>query len=549
MIKNRSLASRTFLLSFVPMCLTLAASFFATNAVVRKKIEDGLKQSFQKTETALESVNADHDRRTGQLIAVLSESAGLKAGIGLLREIPQNDKARPQITTTIEEQLRDLQAVLQYDFLAIEDPSGEPVAAVIEGQAGTSKLASLPISGSASRLIQLDGALYETTTVPINLETENVGSLIVGRKFDVKSINPLGHAALLYRGKLVASTFPASSGASLERQLQIACRDWKAGCEIKNAGEEFLVLGMNRAHLGAGYQLVSFQSLDAAMRAFTRGFNVVFLLIGTCGIMAGLALSAIVSRSVSKPLMNLIAHLKESQQAGRLRSNFPVNSATREVNLLAESFNGAARAIGESQQRLDRAYLEFIETMANALDARDPYTAGHSQRVGVLSRAIASAMHLPPKEIDQIQTGAELHDIGKIGVPDAVLQKPGRLTDEEFGLIQLHPQIGKRILQRVKGFEDYLPIVELHHEDHDGRGYPYALKGDEIPIGARIVHVADAYDAMISDRAYRKAMPRERVLEILRSCSGTQFDPRVVEAFFLTQERVAVPKEMHVASV
>jgi HD-GYP domain-containing protein (c-di-GMP phosphodiesterase class II) len=140
-------------------------------------------------------------------------------------------------------------------------------------------------------------------------------------------------------------------------------------------------------------------------------------------------------------------------------------------------------------------------------------------------------MNLAMSEIEIIRVGAKMHDIGKIGVPDSVLQKPGPLDGDEMALIRLHPQIGKRILEKSGPFRDYLPIVELHHEDYNGGGYPYGLRGEEVPLGVRIVHVADVYDAVTSDRAYRNAMPPEQVREILVRGSGTKFDPHVVEVF------------------
>jgi HD-GYP domain-containing protein (c-di-GMP phosphodiesterase class II) len=179
--------------------------------------------------------------------------------------------------------------------------------------------------------------------------------------------------------------------------------------------------------------------------------------------------------------------------------------------------------------------------MAQALDARDPYTAGHSNRIRDYATALATAMQLPPGEIEVIRVGAQLHDIGKIGIPDAVLQKPGYLTPEEYELVKLHPQIGKRILERVAQFKKYLPIVELHHEDQDGRGYPYGLKGHEVPLAVRIVHVADVFDAITTDRSYCQAMSARRAHEILELCSGTQFDPEVVRVFSaILAERSAI---------
>jgi HD-GYP domain-containing protein (c-di-GMP phosphodiesterase class II) len=140
-------------------------------------------------------------------------------------------------------------------------------------------------------------------------------------------------------------------------------------------------------------------------------------------------------------------------------------------------------------------------------------------------------MGLPAEEAETIRVAAQLHDIGKIGIPDAVLQKPGPLTAEEYGLIKLHPQIGRKILEKVVRFEGLLSVVELHHENHDGSGYPYGLAGDKVPIEARIVHVADVFDAMTTTRSYRSSLSlRAATLEIERN-AGRQFDPLAAAAF------------------
>lgn len=201
------------------------------------------------------------------------------------------------------------------------------------------------------------------------------------------------------------------------------------------------------------------------------------------------------------------------------------------IALLASRRLSGPNGDHDSNHQVDRACIEFVETMAQALEARDPYTAGHSNRVRDYALAIACGLCLPPEEIEIIRVGAQLHDIGKIGIPDAVLQKSGDLTPEEYELVKLHPQIGKRILERVGRFEKYLPIVELHHEDQDGGGYPYGLQGNQVPLAVRIVHVADVFDALTSDRAYRDALPLQTAQEIIELSAGTQFDPEVVRAF------------------
>ena len=140
-------------------------------------------------------------------------------------------------------------------------------------------------------------------------------------------------------------------------------------------------------------------------------------------------------------------------------------------------------------------------------------------------------MAVTSEELDQIRMGALLHDIGKIGIADSVLQKPGSLTKEERTLLEQHPIIGRRILEGVNGFQAYLPAVELHHENWDGSGYPLGLRGQATPLSARIVHVADAYDAMTSDRPYRRGMSHEEAIRVLEQYAGTQFDASIVPVF------------------
>lgn len=203
----------------------------------------------------------------------------------------------------------------------------------------------------------------------------------------------------------------------------------------------------------------------------------------------------------------------------------------QEIRALCESFNEAAAAVRQGSDRLHRAYVEFTGSLASAIDARDRYTAGHSHRVSEFSCAIAAAMNISGEAWETIRIGALLHDVGKIGIADSVLQKDGRLTNEEFKLIQQHPTIGRRILEGVQGFEPYLPVVELHHENWDGSGYPLGLRGDATPLCARIVHVADVYDAITSDRPYRRGMSNQEALRLLEECAGTQFDPAIIEVF------------------
>ena len=184
------------------------------------------------------------------------------------------------------------------------------------------------------------------------------------------------------------------------------------------------------------------------------------------------------------------------------------------------------------QEILLTNYLDAIETLAVALEAKDKYTRGHSNMVCAYAVAVARKMGFDAVSLQAIEIGSMMHDIGKIGVPDEILNKPGQLTKEEFEIVKRHPVIGEEILKPMQHplFEVPRRIVRWHHEQIDGKGYPDGLRGEDIPIEARITFVADAFEAMTSDRPYRTAMSHEKAFEELRRNSGTQFDPEVVEA-------------------
>jgi putative nucleotidyltransferase with HDIG domain len=248
-------------------------------------------------------------------------------------------------------------------------------------------------------------------------------------------------------------------------------------------------------------------------------------------VILSIVLSRAVCRLQSAAWSHLMQAVRESLRTEKFQPDFPVDSSLPDANHLAEAMNGAARSILKSHADLEHAYLQFVETMAQALDARDPYTAGHSLRVAEFSHALAIEMGLPESDAEMIRIGAQLHDIGKIGIPDAVLRKPGLLTPEEYGLIKLHPQIGRKILEKVGRFEELLSIIELHHENHDGTGYPYGLSDTQIPLPVRIVHVADSFDAMTTSRSYRPALSLHAAVQEMKKNIGRQFDPLAVKAF------------------
>lgn len=183
-------------------------------------------------------------------------------------------------------------------------------------------------------------------------------------------------------------------------------------------------------------------------------------------------------------------------------------------------------------EELERSYYEVIQALAQAIEAKDPYTHGHVGRVRGHAVDLARALKLPEHEIELIAKGAVLHDVGKISTPNEILNKPGALTPQERKIMDAHVTSAIHILKDIKSLpKDVFEYILFHHERYDGRGYPYQLKGEDIPLGAQIISVVDAFDAMTSDRPYRKGFPREKALELLGNASGTQFNPRVLEAF------------------
>lgn len=185
----------------------------------------------------------------------------------------------------------------------------------------------------------------------------------------------------------------------------------------------------------------------------------------------------------------------------------------------------------------ENARAKLIKAFINTIEAKDKYTQGHSERVAAYAVQIAQEMKLSRSQVDLIQQGAVLHDIGKIGMPDSILNKPGKLDPDEMAVIQQHPLIGVKVLEEVDLEPEVIEMVRSHHERVDGKGYPDGRSSSECSLGVRILCVADAYDAMTSDRPYRKGMSFETVRNILNECKGTQFDPEVVDVFIKSMEK------------
>ena len=222
---------------------------------------------------------------------------------------------------------------------------------------------------------------------------------------------------------------------------------------------------------------------------------------------------------ITKPFVDQIM----LQRVGRILE------LTRLQKFLRREVEEQTQVAEDRRRQVEKLSEEIMKTLANTIDAKDKYTNGHSVRVAVYSKEIAKRCGKSPKEQKEIYHMGLLHDIGKIGVPDTIINKRDRLTDEEYAAVRLHPEIGSDILKTIEQIPDIMMGARWHHERYDGNGYPDGLKGEEIPECARIIGVADAYDAMTSKRSYRDILPQEVVRSELEKGKGTQFDPLFAE--------------------
>jgi len=521
-------ATRTFLSSFIPFAVLLAVSFWAIRGSVIATVRDGLRASVRDNEVALAREQARNEGRDRKLLQGVAENPTLKAGLQLLAT---ERSAKDQARNTVQDQLSEICDSLNFDFIMISGAHGEPLAAVVRYAGGFAPIKLDRLRAPEQGFFSADDRLYDVTSVPIHEAGAEVATLTVGGRFDISRFGV--PAVLLHKGAVIEAQMRDLAPAQIEKAL-VACLP-AADCEPRIQDQAYLSLplGLNTGGGDDSYVLRSLQNVDAASAPLRAVLRKLFLVAGLIALAAMLGISALSSRSIAQPLADVAAYLRLSSATGELPEFPESKGGVQEIRDLTQGFNHAAKAVRESRERLTRAYVQFVGSLAQALDARDAYTAGHSRRVSDYSCAIAKAMNIPEQEMEIIRVGALLHDLGKIGISDLVLQKPGRLTPEETELIQQHPVIGKRILENVQGLEAYLGIVELHHENLDGTGYPYGLRGEETPLHARIVKVADAYDAMTSDRPYRRGRSHAEAIAVLRRVSGSETDPAVVEAFAL----------------
>jgi putative nucleotidyltransferase with HDIG domain len=527
-----------FVLGSVFVILTMDTQNRVTRAVA-----DNLDAG-QRTFAALERRRQEE----GVLQAeTLVENPTLKAALDTYHAERKVQAFAPELVATIQREADKLTRRLRADAIVIVDPAGTVVAsagprrlawppgrAVVEP---ADVLAPTPIDLT----IQRPSDTFRVVSVPLTVGDTPIGALLLATALDdayARQLSALSRAqtAIVFRQRVIASTLDPVIREAFDHTLRAGTIAEEEGV-VTLEGQPYAVRRLFEMQSAAIYAV---DSIEASAHRATSDALEALGFIGLGGLVLGGLASLWLARSISQPINRLSQELRLMAGERAFPHRIPRSGSSRELDVLTDTFNELMGSLASAEAQTEMAYLGAIKALAVALDARDTYTAGHSERVSALSVMIGRQMGLDAEQLDILRLGALLHDIGKIGIRDRVLSKEGPLTPEEFEIIKTHPAVGAHILRQIPFLSAHVPIVELHHERPDGRGYPNGLLGHATPLLARIVHVADAFDAMTTARAYRPAQGAGYALSELWRYAGSQFDTEAVEAFVAAWSAVSV---------
>src|SRR5215472_3931338 len=353
------------------------------------------------------------------------------------------------------------------------------------------------------------------------------------------------------QGRLVAAATPEFATGQEMKNLEIVRTFVEGGNKAQLAETREFKMDAGNEHIDMLGTYSPVTSLDWAVvvqKPRREAYRSIYEMQRTGRLLALLAVlaSVLVSIFAARRITNPLHVLTESSRAlakGDFSQRVHLWSRT-EIGELAQTFNSMSEELERFVEDLKRAadenralFMGSIQMLAGAVDEKDPYTRGHSDRVTRYSLLIAKEMNLPAPFLETLQVSAQLHDVGKIGIEDHILKKPGALTEEEFEVMKTHTTKGANILRPVTQLAEMLPGIELHHEALDGRGYPYGLKGDQIPLLARVIAVADTFDALTTNRPYQKAHTPDQAFQIIKNLAGKRLDPACVAALLAVYER------------
>ena len=527
------LVARTLAVTFVTVAIILSLVFLVLTVDVRDRVRASETEKLQVSERLFTALEARRQQEQLAAITTLAENPTLKAALDTYFTESSFSGLAPEqersLRETVTREIDKLAALTAADVLAIVDTQGRVFASSGRSRARWPVDERVQLPGKAPTfqgVVALPAGAFRISGASLSLADRDIGALVLGTSLDgnyAQELSNLSNAGVVItvNGEVVARTVAPEVTADLARAGAAP------GGTRRLNGEEYAI---RQLFANGPARVYTLTSLDAAARAATRSALFTLGMIAFGAIVLAALGSFWLARMLTEPIDQLVSNIAMMTAARDLRPTLQATGSSRELDALTAAFNQLMRGLTAAEAESRASYLGAIRALAAALDARDPYTAGHSERVSALSVLIGREMHLGNSDLDVLRLGALLHDIGKIGLSDEVLRKPGGLTTEEYEQIKRHPALGARILRQVPFLAPHLPIVELHHERPDGRGYPFGLRGEDIPLAARIVHVADAYDAMTSARAYRPARARAEAVSELERNSGTQFDDASVAA-------------------
>jgi len=531
---------RTTVATLTMVAVVLTAVFATMAYNVRQRVRSVVSEKLEAGQRMLSALEQRRARELNIQVATFAENPTLKAALDTYQS--EHHRAfKDEMLATVARELDKLAQRINPDVLAVTDPSGRVLAAAGRRKSDWALNTIVhPERDGASAYVAMNGGVFQFASAPVALQDTVIGTLQLAKALDARyaeELSALSGAAtlVLSNDKVIATTLTPQIAGQLAPALGRL-----TGGTLPLGKDEYAVQQLFEEGDAAVFAIDSIgASTSLPMQEALRS---ILLLAIAASSFAGLA-SIWLARTIASPIDTLSRALSQMTSSRDFDNPLVAAGHTREVDTLTTAFNSMMKSVVTAEAETRSAYVGAIRALALALDARDPYTAGHSERVSALSVAIGRQMGLPEDEVDVLRLGALLHDIGKIGISDAVLRKPGPLNAEEFEVIKEHPGVGARILRSVPFLAPHLPIVELHHERPDGLGYPHRLRGDEIPMLARIVHVADAFDAITTARAYRPARGSSEALRELWRHAGSQFDAEVVQALAAAMPAIELPAQ------
>jgi putative nucleotidyltransferase with HDIG domain len=524
---------RTTIATLAMVATVLTAVFVGVAFSVRERVRAAVTEKLEASQRTLSELEQRRARELSVQVATLAESPTLKSAVAsyILEMQSTDSRFRAGVLAAIDRELNKLASRTSLDVLAATDVSGTVLA--VAGRRNSDWPRQSPVfaqhGGSGSAYVSIPAGVFQFASSPLTMQTTTIGTLQLGKALDERYATELstlsGAATLIASGNaVVASTLPGNLAAEFtpDKLSMLPTRNI-----VTLNGVEFATLLL---YQDGNTRVYALDSIDESTRGPMKAAFRAMLIFAICSFALAAVASFWLARTISRPIDTLSKSLSAMTSSRDFDNPLPATGVSLEVDTLTASFNAMMQSVSTAEAERRGTYVGAIKALALALDARDPYTAGHSERVSSLSELIGRQMNLPEDQLEILRLGALLHDIGKIGISDAVLRKPGPLTPEEFATIREHPTMGARILRSVPFLAPHIPIVELHHERPDGEGYPHHLRGPETPVLARIVHVADAFDAITSARAYRRARGSSQALRELWRFAGTQFDTEVVQA-------------------